>query len=348
MTKLLEMKDQMIRFYSKYETYLYPLVKFLVAFVLLTMINANIGFMSQISHMTAAVVLAIVCAVLPANAILWIGAIVVLADMYALSMEVAITTLILFAVLFFVYFRFSPKDSLCVVLTPICFKLQIPYVMPVGGSLLRSAYSVIGVVCGTVVYYFLDGIHRNAGTLMNTADDEIQGASKFDISVGQFLGNKEMYLVIGIFVLTAIVVYLVHRMEVDNAWTLAIVSGTLIQIAGLFVGYLVLGVTGKTVGLLIGNAVSLGIGFVLQFLFMNLDYARTERVQFEDDDYYYYVKALPKKLVAVREVTVKHFGNTASMGKRIDHSKRPITQEEEENSRKVIARELDIDEDLLK
>lgn len=74
----------------------------------------------------------------------------------------------------------------------------------------------------------------------------------------------------------------------------------------------------------------------------------TERVQFEDDDYYYYVKAVPKKTVAVREVTVKHFGNTASMGKRIDHSRSVLSPEEEENSRKVIAKELDIDEDLLK
>ena len=94
--------------------------------------------------------------------------------------------------------------------------------------------------------------------------------------------------------------------------------------------------------------ISLLIAFILQFLFMNLDYARTERVQFEDDDYYYYVKAVPKKMVAVREVTVKHFGNTASMGKRIDHSRSVLSPEEEENSRKVIAKELDIDEDLLK
>ena len=121
--------------------------------------------------------------------------------------------------------------------------------------------------------------------------DEEQSSSKFDISVGQFLGNKEMYLVIVIFVITAIVVYLVRRMEVDNAWTLAIISGALIQIAGLFVGYIVLGVTGKTLWLIAGNIISLLIAFILQFLFMNLDYARTERVQFEDDDYYYYVKA---------------------------------------------------------
>ena len=59
-------------------------------------------------------------------------------------------------------------------------------------------------------------------------------------------------------------------------------------------------------------------------------------------------RAVPKKTVAVREVTVKHFGNTASMGKRIDHSRSVLPPEEEENSRKVIAKELDIDEDLLK
>lgn len=174
--------------------------------------------MEKISRFPVALLLALVCAILPTGAILWIGAIVVLADMYALSMEVALTALILFAILFFVYFRFAPKDGLTVVLTPLCFKLYIPYVMPVGSSLLRSAYSVIGVVCGTVVYYFLDGIHRNAGALMSASNaDEEQSSSKFDISVGQFLGNKEMYLVIVIFVITAIVVYLVRRMEVDNA-----------------------------------------------------------------------------------------------------------------------------------
>ena len=50
---------------------------------------------------------------------------------------------------------------------------------------------------------------------------------------------------------------------------------------------------------------------------MNLDYARTENVQFEDDEYYYYVKAVPKKMIAKEEKVVKHFGNTGSLGKKI-------------------------------
>lgn len=350
MTNLLEIKDRLIRFYSKYETYLFPVVKFIVAIVLFTVINMNIGFMEKISRFPIALILALVCAILPVNATIWLAAFVVLADMYALSMEVAVTTLVLFAALFFLYFRFAPKDGFAAVLTPVCFKLNIPYVMPIGCSLLRDAYSVVAIICGTVIYYFLDGIHQNSGILKNVVADGETAAttSKFDISVGQLLSNKEMYLVIAIFTITAIVVYLVRRLEVEHAWTLAIISGVLIEVVGLFAGYLVLNVSGKTLGLLIGNILSLLISFVIQFLFMNLDYARTERVQFEDDDYYYYVKAVPKKMVAVKEVTVKHFGNTASMGKRIDRSKRTLTPEEEETSRKVIAKELDIDEDLLK
>ena len=350
MTNLLEIKDRLIRFYSKYETYLFPVVKFIVAIVLFTVINMNIGFMEKISRFPIALILALVCAILPVNATIWLAAFVVLADMYALSMEVAVTTLVLFAALFFLYFRFAPKDGFAAVLTPVCFKLNIPYVMPIGCSLLRDAYSVVAIICCTVIYYFLDGIHQNSGTLKNVVADGETAAttSKFDISVGQLLSNKEMYLVIAIFTITAIVVYLVRRLEVEHAWTLAIISGVLIEVVGLFAGYLVLNVSGKTLGLLIGNILSLLISFVIQFLFMNLDYARTERVQFEDDDYYYYVKAVPKKMVAVKEVTVKHFGNTASMGKRIDRSKRTLTPEEEETSRKVIAKELDIDEDLLK
>lgn len=350
MTNLLEIKDRLIRFYSKYETYLFPVVKFIVAIVLFTVINMNIGFMEKISRFPIALILALVCAILPVNATIWLAAFVVLADMYALSMEVAVTTLVLFAALFFLYFRFAPKDGFAAVLTPVCFKLNIPYVMPIGCSLLRDAYSVVAIICGTVIYYFLDGIHQNSGTLKNVVADGETAAttSKFDISVGQLLSNKEMYLVIAIFTITAIVVYLVRRLEVEHAWTLAIISGVLIEVVGLFAGYLVLNVSGKTLGLLIGNILSLLISFAIQFLFMNLDYARTERVQFEDDDYYYYVKAVPKKMVAVKEVTVKHFGNTASMGKRIDRSKRTLTPEEEETSRKVIAKELDIDEDLLK
>ena len=45
--------------------------------------------------------------------------------------------------------------------------------------------------------------------------------------------------------------------------------------------------------------------FAAQFFRMVLDYTSVENVQFEDDDYYYYVKAVPKISVAAPDKKVK-------------------------------------------
>ena len=58
-------------------------------------------------------------------------------------------------------------------------------------------------------------------------------------------------------------------------------------------------------------------------------------------------KNLPASFMLSGSVVLTCEGNRR-LGKRIDHSKRKLTEEEEETSRKVIAKELDIDEDLLK
>ena len=57
--------------------------------------------------------------------------------------------------------------------------------------------------------------------------------------------------------------------------------------------------------LILGTVVSLLLVKSLQFFVFNVDYTRTEYVQFEDDEYYYYVKAIPKNSVAKAEKTVK-------------------------------------------
>ena len=47
------------------------------------------------------------------------------------------------------------------------------------------------------------------------------------------------------------------------------------------------------------------VGFLAALLFRNLDFSRVERVQFEDDDYYYYVTAVPKIHIAEEDKEIK-------------------------------------------
>ena len=71
---------------------------------------------------------------------------------------------------------------------------------------------------------------------------------------------------------------------------------------------------------------------MIQFFFFSLDYSRTERLQFEDDEYYYYVKAIPKAMVSGMDKKVTKFS-----GK----------EKEERLTKKRFAEEMDIDEELL-
>lgn len=342
MNKLLEIKDKAVKFYGNYEHFIFPVIKFVIAFMTFVMINSNIGYMAKISSMPIAILLALVCALLPVNAIMWISSAMILLDMYALSIEVAAITLVLLAVIYFLYFRFAPKDGILALLTPICFQLKIPYVIPVAAGLLRRACSVMAVICGILIYYFLDGIKLNASALAEVADKKGGSTTKLNVTMGQLLENKEMFIVMAVFVITTLVVYLVRRLNIRNSWNIAVIAGVLIQLVALLVLYLALGITGKTLWLIIGSAISMLIGFVIRFVFMNLDYSRVENVQFEDDEYYYYVKAVPKKTIATEEKVVKHFGNTGSMGKKIPR------HNQENISRKSIAKDLEVDEDIFK
>ena len=337
MNKLLEIKDKAVKFCGEYEHFILPVVRFAVAFIAFITIDLNIGYMAKISSMLVALLLALVCALLPVNAILWIASIMILLDMYALSIEVFAITFVLFLVLYFVYFRFAPKDGMLVILTPICFQLHIPSVMPVAAGLLRRAYSFVAIICGTLLYYFFDGIRQNASALAEVVDKKGQSTTKLNVTMGQLLDNKEMFIVMAIFVITTLVVYQVRRLKINNSWTVATIAGGLIQLVALV--QQLFGVL--AVRLVLSTVVAIFAGVVIQFIFMNLDYARTENVQFEDDEYYYYVKAVPKKMIAKEEKVVKHFGNTGSLGKKIQR------HNQENISKEAIAKDLEIDENIF-
>lgn len=330
---ILELKEKLVRFYGKSEVYITPAIKFITALAVFLTINQNVGYMESISRPAIALILALLCSVLPVNGTMLLASLVILVDLYALSLEVCLVALLLFVVIYLLYFRFAPKHGYDVLLTPLCFRFHIPYIVPIGMGLLREVYSVFAFICGAVVYFFLDGVKKNASVLSAAAEAGDTAGSKVVVALNQLLGNKEMFLVVGVMTAALIIVYIIRRMSIENAWSVAIISGILFETVGLIAGYMLLGINGKLILVLVGNLISGAAAFGIQFLFFNLDYSRTERLQFEDDEYYYYVKAVPKASVSGTDKKIKRFGGKEENAERL--------------TKKQFAREMDIDEDLL-
>ncbi len=303
MTNLLVLREQMKKIYSRYEAYITPILKFLLAFISLSMINNAIGYMSSLNNIAVVLILALMCSFLPMNLTIVISAAVTLAHLYAFSLECAVVALAIFLLLFILYFRFSPKDTIVVLLTPLCFGLKIPYVIPLTMGLVGTPASAVSVACGAIVYYVVTYMGASAAAL--NAFDADGVVQRFRYVIDGIIGIREMLVTLASFAATIIVVYFIRRLSVDYAWTIAMITGTLFNILCMLLGDLLYSTNVSIIGLILGSIVSVFMVKVLQFFVFNVDYSRTEMVQFEDDEYYYYVKAVPKNTVAAPEKRVK-------------------------------------------
>lgn len=303
MTGLLEFREKIKLIYSKNEVFILPVIKFLLAFLTLSVINGQMGYMTRLDNMAIVLVAALFCSFLPVGFLVMFAALFSLLHMYALSLEAALVGMVVYMLLFLLFLRFTPKDSLVVVLTPILCYLKVPYVMPVAMGLLGSPASAVSVGCGVVVYYLMHTIILNA-TNISTMEAE-EAAAKIRLLIDGILGNKEMVVMIAAFAITVLVVYLIRRMSIDYSWTIAIIAGVMTNLVILLIGDLIYDTNMSVINAVIGVIVAAAAGKVIEFFRFCVDYSRTEKVQFEDDEYYYYVKAIPKMTVAAPTKTVK-------------------------------------------
>ena len=303
MTSLLEFKQYIKRFYIKYETYITYVRKFLLALVSILVINSKLGYMDALTNIAIVMMASLLCAILPANFIVFISAAFILGHLYSLAMECALIALVIFILMFLLYFRFSPKDTLAVLLTPIFFFMHIPYVMPLAMGLLGTPASVVSVSFGLVISYMIGYFSSNATSF--GSDGVVEAANGFSTIINGIIGNKEMMVMIIVFAIVLVLVYIIRRSSIDHCWKIAIAAGSIGLMIFTLIGDIMSDTQISIAGVILGTIISALLMLVVEFFAFNMDYSRTEKVQFEDDEYYYYVKAVPKVTVATPERKVK-------------------------------------------
>ena len=301
MMMFLVLKERLKSFYGKYATPVNGVIKFLYSLAAMALLNGNIGYRTELTGPVALLAVALVSAFLPYGAIGCLLGAVMLAHIYAVSMETALITAVILIILILLYYGFQPGDSFWLVLTPMAF----PLLAGLAGSLL----TVIPVGSGVVIYYIISYVKQNAGVLTNDASVDI--TQKFVQIIRGLLSSQEMMVMIMVCVVGILCVYLLHNMSLDYAWEIAIVTGTIAQLAAVFVGDFIFHVSMPVPKLLIGALISLAVAWLYHFFVFTVDYTRTEYVQYEDDDYVYYVKAVPKVAVARTDVKVQRINNPA-------------------------------------
>ena len=289
MNNLLVLRERFKQIYVSHSLLVRKGAQFLLALLVFNLINSNIGFMKMASSVLCTVGLAVVCTFLPLAVMTAAATVLIVAHLYTLFMPIAGVTVILFLLMYIFYFRFTPEKSWLILLTVVAFGMKIPLVIPVIFGLLGTTVWIVPASCGILVYYLLYLIKASATALKGT--DGTTMISTLTNFTKQFVGYQEMWVM-----LFAVVIGILVVNGIKNRVCVIVGASGNISL-GLHMSYTMM---------IFSGILGVVIGLFLEVIFFSVDYSRTENVQFEDDEYYYYVKAVPKVGVQMPEKQVKH------------------------------------------
>lgn len=319
MSTLLVWREKLQKIYAEYSIYILKALQFLAGLIVFGMINANTGFMEKASSVLCTAGLAVICTFFPMTVMALAATILILVQFYAVSMPIAAVSLVIFLLMYIFYFRFTPKKAWIVLLSAVAFGLKIPFVVPVVFGLLGTPVWIVPAAFGIMAYYMIDLVQDSATALRSAETKNI--ADSLMTFTKQFFTGREMWIMIAAVVIGILVVHLIRTRSVDHAWKIASAAGAAVCVIAASAGSIVLDLEVPFVIIFFSAVLGIAVGLVLEFFFFSVDYSRAENIQFEDDEYYYYVKAVPKVGVAVPEKEVKRI--TGERHGRREETKKP-------------------------
>lgn len=301
MTHLLVMRERLIRFYQDHARIVNALFRFLISFVTFFSINQLVGYNPVLNSWYVVVAFSVVNTVLPMSVLIFLAAAYTVFHVYYVSVSLALVILLVFLIAYLVYLRFLPEHGYVILAVPVLYGLHLQYLVPILLGLIGAPVAVIPMSCGVVCYYALKCIT----TVIGTATEE--SMVLFNQAFQMIFTNQEMYLVIAVFAIVMVTVNMICSQEFHYVYETAITAGVIVNILLILLLSFPFNVEVRVLYLLASSVFSGLLAWLIQFFQVVLNYSAVEYLQFEDDEYYYYVKAVPKMNIAVGEKRVKRF-----------------------------------------
>ena len=278
--------------------------RLLVSFLIILTVKQNLGFNALLSQIWFVIAYSIICASIKGRLLtLVIGAYTVM-QLASLSTGVAVTVLIIMLIMYFMYFRLRSKYGFVLLLMMLSCILKIPMAVTFVLATAASVDTIFVVICGNIVYYMLHYISVNSAVLTGYAQSgEIATASVF---INGMVSYKEFIYALFISAIVFLIVCFVRKINMNHANDMAVSVGAgayiiLSLITSMIIGTLTFP---RLRAILLGTVCALIIALVIEKVILPLDFDKAEYVEFEDEEYHYYVRAVPKVTMDKESVRV--------------------------------------------
>lgn len=300
MEKLLIYRERFLKFLTARGTKIRIAARFIGGVLLFFVLSQIFGYADILSEPFIYIIMGLICVFVPTSAVFMLTQIVTVLQLSRVTAEIAVFYLVLIFVYYLAYQRIFAKEMLLFLATPILFYFHVPAVLPILVGAFIGLSGLPAILMGAFLYYLAIIVQESVLSIENgTVNGELyslvlQGATK----------NKELVLCILVFILVAAVVAGIRRLHVAYAWYIAILAGGILYLLLMLTGGYFVGSEVYIIGEIFTILFSIFIVIVVQFLYNVIDYTREEFFEFEDEEYYYYVRAIPKISVEEEDVNI--------------------------------------------
>lgn len=301
MAGLIAVRDSIRDFLRKYDEVITPVIRFIFALVIFSCVNSLFGYSEFLHRGVIVFLLSVISALVSTPVVVFLAGVVIAVHCFSVSIDVGVLALLLFLIMYCSYMRMFQNTGYVLALVPVLYMLKLPFAAPVLVAIFAGFSGAVPAAFGVVIYYFAQYVKEAQATLTAGTEKDFQG---YAYIVNNIVKDKNMLLAIIAFAIVILVTAFIYRLRFDYAWYVAIGVGSVFTILVFMVCGMFVGVNANAGSLVLGSLLGGVVSVIVQMCKSVVDYSRKEVVQFEDDDYYYYVKAIPK--LGSQKKTVKN------------------------------------------
>ena len=289
---LLGLKEKCKELYARNAAVIDIIAKALVALLCFFWIRTRLAVSPLFSNVFVILVAALLCAVLPWKIIPLMAGVFIIGQAFAIGMDVGALVAVIFLILYLLFLRFVEEEAIVFILQPMAMFFGLPALLPIVLGLRRRPSSMLAVLSGCICAYLLENLQVNAQTIAGAGVQDY--LERLQLILGGLVSNKEMIVQLLALAGVLLIVYAVRKLGFNHAPIVSVITGALVYLLFVILGNAVVGTSFVIPVTIIGLVITIVLAALLQFFLVSVDYRGATRVSFEDDDYVYFVKAVPK------------------------------------------------------
>lgn len=317
MSGLIQARDAIRNFLRKYDEIFTPLFRFIAAWFMFWSINKLYGYSDLFERGIVTFLLSVICALVSGAMAVLIGCMVIVFNCFFVSKAIGVIAVLLFIIIYCMYMRMFPDCAWILFFVPIMYIFKMTYAIPLIVAIFAGASGMVPAAIGVFLYRFALSI-KDVNSMLVAAEKK-EDVDVYSYLIDNVLKNKEILMVAIVFAIVILITFFIYKLPFDYSWYVAIGLGGIVNVLAFMIVGVMLEMEVPFGSVVFGSFIGILVTVAVQVCKRLVDYSRKEVVQFEDDEYYYYVKAIPKYGVSEKKKKVNKItsaNNVAQNAKR--------------------------------